>query len=184
MSNLHLILGGARSGKSRLAESLAKSSGKPVHYVATAETKDPEMSTRIAVHQDRRPSDWTLSESPLLLAETINKIAEPQTFVLVDCLTLWLSNWLCTESLDKWQQQKQSFLKVIESKSKIGCGIVLVSNEVGHGIVPMGELSRQFVDESGWLHQDIAALADKVDFVMAGLAMPLKSAATSVETTE
>lgn len=182
MSNIHLILGGARSGKSRLAESLAQSSGKPVHYVATAEMKDPEMSTRIAVHQDRRPNDWTLSESPLLLAETINKIASSETFVLVDCLTLWLSNWLCSQSLQQWQKQKELFLKVLESKSKIGCDIVLVSNEAGHGIVPMGELSRQFVDESGWLHQDVAAIAGKVDFVMAGLAMPLKAPSGGVGT--
>ena len=74
------------------------------------------------------------------------------------------------------------FLKVLESKSRIGCDIVLVSNEVGHGIVPMGELSRQFVDESGWLHQDVAAIAGKVDFVMAGLAMPLKASANEAGT--
>ena len=174
MTNVHLILGGARSGKSRLAESLAQSNGKPVHYIATAEIKDPEMSYRVSQHQARRPSHWTITETPLLLAETLNDLATPNSIVLVDCLTLWLSNWLCSEQPEQFQMQKRSFLKVIENKREVGCDIILVSNEVGYGIVPMGELSRQFVDESGWLHQDIAAIADKVDFVMAGLAMPLK----------
>lgn len=177
---IQLILGGARSGKSRLAESLvaelAKQTGLTVHYLATAETKDSEMRARIKQHQLSRPSDWLLTETPLLLAETLDQIIAPNTCVLVDCLTLWLSNWLCSSyELEQWTQQKQRFLAVLHRASEINCHVILVSNEVGHGIVPLGELSRVFVDESGWLHQDIANIAHKVEFVMAGLPLTLKN---------
>lgn len=180
ITNIQLILGGARSGKSKLAESLAASlannAGLIVHYLATAESKDVEMTSRIAQHQSSRPSDWLLTEEPILLAEKLDQIIAPDTCVLVDCLTLWLSNWLCSNhDFEQWSQQKQSFLAVLQRASNIGCNVILVSNEVGHGIVPLGELSRVFVDESGWLHQDIAKIADKVEFVMAGLPLTLKN---------
>lgn len=194
LNKIHLIIGGARSGKSSLAERYAKSSNLPVTYIATAQAFDSEMQQRIAQHQAERPEHWQLVESPLLLAKTITSVIEnsqQDICILVDCLTLWLSNSLCKPNveadhssecnLDYWQQEKQQFLTQLES-IKLGSGngkqrveIILVSNEVGHGIVPMGELSRQFVDQAGWLHQAIAKVADNVEFVMAGLPLSLKS---------
>ena len=194
LNNIHLIIGGARSGKSSLAESYAKSSNLPVTYIATAQAFDREMQQRIAQHQAERPAHWQLVESPLLLAKTIESVVEnsqQDICILVDCLTLWLSNSLCKPNvetgytsecnLDYWQQEKQQFLAQLESiklhssNEKQRVEIILVSNEVGHGIVPMGELSRQFVDQAGWLHQAIAKVADNVEFVMAGLPLSLKS---------
>ena len=194
LNKVHLIIGGARSGKSSLAENYAKSSNLPVTYIATAQAFDREMQQRIAQHQADRPDHWQLVESPLLLAKTIESVVEnsqQDICILVDCLTLWLSNSLCKPNveaghtsecnLDYWQQEKQQFLAQLESiklrlsDKKQRVEIILVSNEVGHGIVPMGELSRQFVDQAGWLHQAIAKVADNVEFVMAGLPLTLKS---------
>ena len=194
MSKVTLIIGGARSGKSSLAERYAKSSNMPVTYIATAQAFDSEMQQRIEQHQSERPEHWQLIESPLLLAKAIesampaasnDKLKKNQGIcILVDCLTLWLSNCLCKPSADNtsdsnlayWQQEKQQFLALLKSiKQQDGVDIILVSNEVGHGIVPMGELSRQFVDQAGWLHQAIASIADEVEFVMAGLPLTLKS---------
>jgi adenosylcobinamide kinase/adenosylcobinamide-phosphate guanylyltransferase len=194
LNKIHLIIGGARSGKSSLAERYAKSSNLPVTYIATAQAFDNEMQQRIAQHQADRPEHWQLVESPLLLAKTIASVIEnsqQDICILVDCLTLWLSNSLCKPNveadhssecnLDYWQQEKQQFLTQLENiklrsgNEKQRVEIILVSNEVGHGIVPMGELSRQFVDQAGWLHQAIAKVADNVEFVMAGLPLSLKS---------
>jgi len=196
MSKVQLIIGGARSGKSSLAERYAKSLNVPVTYIATAQAFDSEMQQRIEQHQSDRPEHWQLLESPLLLAKAIesamsaaskDEIKNPQGIcILVDCLTLWLTNCLCKPNantdntvegnLAYWQQEKQQLLALLESiKQQDGVDIILVSNEVGHGIVPMGELSRQFVDQAGWLHQAIASIADEVEFVMAGLPLTLKS---------
>ena len=172
LNKVHLVIGGARSGKSSLAERYAKSSNLPVTYIATAQAFDSEMQQRIARHQADRPEHWQLVESPLSLAKTIESVIEnsqQDICILVDCLTLWLSNSLCKPNttgeknsdvnLAYWQQEKQQLLALLEriqqeehsQHSKVE--IILVSNEVGHGIVPMGELSRQFVDQAGWLHQ-------------------------------
>jgi adenosylcobinamide kinase/adenosylcobinamide-phosphate guanylyltransferase len=181
---IHLILGGARSGKSRFAESqVAQRLAESQHgdngaeleclYFATAEALDSEMVERIAQHQSQRNSDtikWRTIESPLALAAALKANAQGNSIVLVDCLTLWLSNHLLQSTSD-WQATKAEFLQVI---SKHPAEIILVSNEVGCGIVPMGELSRRFVDEAGWLHQDIAAIADRVTLVTAGLPLRLK----------
>lgn len=203
MNKIQLIIGGARSGKSSLAEQYAKSANLPVTYIATAQALDTEMQQRIAQHQASRPEHWQLIESPLLLAKAIesaitkaNSTNAEGICILVDCLTLWLSNSLCKPSvdntstadgklnfcnLDYWQQEKQQLLALLASIQRAGNNqgvsieIILVSNEVGHGIVPMGELSRQFVDQAGWLHQAIAKIADNVEFVMAGLPLSLKS---------
>lgn len=185
--SIHLILGGARSGKSRFAEKQAKYSEEneqaQVYYLATAQSLDDEMSARIKQHQQQRPEHWILVESPVELANTIkqlvkthqSKYKKPIT-VLVDCLTLWLSNCLCASDKNSWLHEKQSLLSVLNDYANTNeVTILLVSNEVGHGIVPLGELSRDFVDQSGWLHQDIAAIATNVNFVMAGIALPLKN---------
>ncbi|WP_318416011.1 bifunctional adenosylcobinamide kinase/adenosylcobinamide-phosphate guanylyltransferase [Photobacterium leiognathi] len=167
-----LILGGARSGKSRLAESLADGSGLVVKYIATATACDGEMVDRIERHQQQRPSHWQLIEEPYYLAEVIQQHSNKNTCLLVDCLTLWLNNFLF-QPLDNysWQQAKTEFLEAITQAEG---RIILVSNEVGQGIVPLGELSRRFVDESGWLHQAIAQQCPRVVFVTAGLPQVLK----------
>jgi len=185
--SIHLILGGARSGKSSFAEKLAKHNEKieqsQVYYLATAQSLDSEMSARIKQHQQQRPEHWALIESPIKLASAIKQLVlthqsknrSPIT-ILVDCLTLWLSNCLCSSEENQWQQEKQHLLNVLCDYAQTSeVNLLLVSNEVGHGIVPMGELSRDFVDQAGWLHQEIAAIATNVDFIMAGIALSLKS---------
>lgn len=172
---IDLILGGARSGKSRLAEQRALNSGLPVTYVATATAGDDEMSDRIRHHRERRPAHWQLIEEPLQLAECLtpgaaSNSAAPHCF-LVDCLTLWVSNWLLQEDAKGFRKARNELLQQLQ---KTPHHIILVSNETGMGIVPMGSLSRDFVDESGRLHQDIAALADNVILTVAGLPLPVK----------
>ena len=176
-NQVHLVLGGARSGKSRFAEEAATESGKEVVYIATATVYDDEMQQRINRHINDRPTHWLTIEQPLLLAQALKQYAQNDVCVLVDCLTLWLTNVLMAE-----QDQSTSGIKSLVDYKKelldILAGlpgqVILVSNEVGQGIVPMGELSRRFVDEAGWLHQDIARIAEKVTLVVAGLPMALK----------
>ena len=168
---LQLILGGARSGKSRLAEQSAKVTQWPVTYVATAQALDEEMQDRIQHHQQQRPSDWTLLEEPLLLADALQNIDRAQQVILVDCLTLWLSNLLMQ---DDQQLQQQEFSKLFQVLPQLQSDVILVSNETGLGVVPMGQLSRRFVDESGRLHQQLGQLADRVTFCVAGFPMILK----------
>jgi len=179
MGQVHLILGGARSGKSSLAERCAKKLNLPVTYIATAQALDGEMKNRIAMHQQDRPEHWCTVESPTKLAETISQLIKQREnnglCLLVDCLTLWLTNCLCQHDLAYYEQEKQELLLALtESQKQSNVHIILVSNEVGHGIVPMGDLSREFVDQAGWLHQAIADIANNVDFVMAGLPLALK----------
>jgi len=187
--SIHLILGGARSGKSRLAENVAKAAElkkSKVCYLATAQAHDKEMSERISQHQADRPAHWQLVESPLYLSAALEQALQSNDCVLVDCLTLWLSNCLCHQNSELYTEQKNAFIKFlqrfIESKpEREPKKIIFVSNEVGHGIVPMGELSRQFVDQAGWLHQELATLANQVDFVMAGLPLSLKNTSLKTE---
>lgn len=169
--NYTLILGGARSGKSRFAEQLALNSNKAVIYLATGQALDSEMQARIAHHQQQRLANWPLVEEPIALAKVLQTHSTKDNCILVDCLTLWLSNCLCHSNSNCWHEQKAALLTVLEH---LPGQVIFVSNEVGHGIVPLGELSREFVDESGWLHQAIAAKAARVEFIMAGLALTLK----------
>lgn len=175
---IELILGGARSGKSALAEQRAEASQFAVTYLATGEAKDAEMAERIAHHQARRPSGWTLIEEPLYLADMLRKHAAPGHCLLVDCLTLWLSNLLFAEG-DKSPGQKfaQEMAALLNALPQLPGHVILVSNEVGLGIIPLGEITRQFVDEAGRLNQRVAAIADRVTFVAAGLPLELKSPA-------
>jgi adenosylcobinamide kinase/adenosylcobinamide-phosphate guanylyltransferase len=181
----HLVLGGARSGKSRFAEQEATESAKNVIYVATATVYDDEMQQRIDRHIDDRPDHWVTVEEPLLLASVLKQHACEDTCLLVDCLTLWLTNVLMAEeaSFESDGQERgllepRSFSDYKEELLATLAGlpgeVILVSNEVGQGIVPLGVLSRRFVDEAGWLHQDIARIANKVTWVVAGLPMVLK----------
>ncbi|ENU41946.1 bifunctional adenosylcobinamide kinase/adenosylcobinamide-phosphate guanylyltransferase [Acinetobacter seifertii] len=168
---LQLILGGARSGKSRLAEQTAISTQLPVTYVATAQALDPEMQSRIAHHQNQRPAHWSLIEEPLFLANALKKIDQPNQIILVDCLTLWLTNLLLLEDQSVQQFECEQLLKVLTT---LESEIILVSNETGLGVVPLGEISRRFVDEAGRLHQALGQIADKVVFCVAGFPMILK----------
>jgi len=168
---LQLILGGARSGKSRLAEQTAIATQLAVTYVATAQALDPEMQNRIAHHQNQRPAHWSLVEEPLFLAKTLQKIDRPNQIILVDCLTLWLTNLLL---LDDQNVQEFECEQLIDVLPKLQSEIILVSNETGLGVVPLGEISRRFVDEAGRLHQALGQIADKVMFCVAGFPMILK----------
>ncbi|MBF0193225.1 MAG: bifunctional adenosylcobinamide kinase/adenosylcobinamide-phosphate guanylyltransferase [Magnetococcales bacterium] len=169
---IELILGGARSGKSSLAEELAKKSGLDVTYIATAQAKDKEMQTRILLHKQRRPSHWQLVEEPIELSSVLAKHAKADRVLLVDCLTLWLSNILLQPDWQQlWEREKKELLELLPA---LASPIILVGNETGLGVVPMGDLSRSFVDESGWLHQDLAKVCDRVIFTVAGLPTVLK----------
>ncbi|MEE8057404.1 MAG: bifunctional adenosylcobinamide kinase/adenosylcobinamide-phosphate guanylyltransferase [Pseudomonadales bacterium] len=171
-----LILGGARSGKSSLAEQLAQSSEKTVIYIATADitNNDCEMDRRIQHHQQRRPNHWQTIESPLHLAQAVQQQAAEDRCLLVDCLTLWLTNCLCHDDNNLWPQQRQALLDVIV---EVPGDIILVGNEIGSGIVPMGEINRRFVDESGFLHQSLAVVCGRVILTAAGLPLVLKGRA-------
>jgi adenosylcobinamide kinase/adenosylcobinamide-phosphate guanylyltransferase len=167
---LTLILGGARSGKSRLALQRAAATGKPVSFVATAQAHDAEMAARIARHRAERPARWATIEAPLDLAGAIH--SAKAGCIVVDCLTLWLSNCLCRPEPAAFDGARAALLAALTARR---CDdLILVGNETGLGIVPLGELTRRFVDEAGWLNQDIAQLADEVVFVAAGLPLVLK----------
>jgi adenosylcobinamide kinase / adenosylcobinamide-phosphate guanylyltransferase len=165
-----LILGGARSGKSRLAERLAQDSGRPVTVIATAQALDDEMSARIAAHRAARPAHWRCVEEPLALAAALQAADVPGALLLVDCLTLWLSKLLHAGD-DVFARERTALLHTLPA---LQADVLLVGNEVGHGIVPLGALNRRFVDENGWLHQALAERCDAVRWVMAGCTLALK----------
>jgi adenosylcobinamide kinase/adenosylcobinamide-phosphate guanylyltransferase len=177
-----LVLGGARSGKSAHAERLAAQTGRSMVYIATAHAGDGEMADRIAHHQRSRTGSWVTVEEPLLLADAIAHHSTPASVVLVDCLTLWLSNLMFSDRRvypdtgmltlpPLFGAQRTALLDVLANAPG---DIVLVSNEVGMGIIPMGAVSRCFVDEAGRLNQAVAAACDRVVFVAAGLPLALK----------
>ncbi|MEW5703555.1 MAG: bifunctional adenosylcobinamide kinase/adenosylcobinamide-phosphate guanylyltransferase [Pseudomonadota bacterium] len=168
-----LILGGVRSGKSRLAESLAVKSGLPVTYVATATADDKEMATRIAAHRARRPTHWQLIEEPIRLASVLNTHAVVGHYVLVDCLTLWLTNLLTAEDAALFKHERAALLAALP---KLAGQILLVSNETNMGVTPLGDLSRRYCDEAGQLHQELAQACDQVILTVAGLPQILKGA--------
>jgi adenosylcobinamide kinase / adenosylcobinamide-phosphate guanylyltransferase len=167
-----LILGGARSGKSRHAEMLVTGAAARGTYIATAEAGDAEMAERIAEHRKRRGDFWQTVEEPVELAAAIGANAAPGRPILVDCLTLWLSNLMLAG-------------RIVEHEAETVCAalrdargrVVLVANEVGMGLVPETPLGREFRDAAGRLNQQVAALADRVVFVAAGLPLVLKGAA-------
>ncbi|MDH4554367.1 bifunctional adenosylcobinamide kinase/adenosylcobinamide-phosphate guanylyltransferase [Pseudomonas sp. BN417] len=166
-----LILGGARSGKSRLAEKLASESGFKVIYIATSQPLDGEMSERVAHHRARRPDHWGLVEEPLQLARALRENAAADTCLLVDCLTLWLTNLLMLDDPARLDEEREALLGCI---TELPGRVLLVSNETGLGVVPLGELTRRYVDEAGWLHQALAERCERVTFTVAGLPMILK----------
>ncbi|WP_439135335.1 bifunctional adenosylcobinamide kinase/adenosylcobinamide-phosphate guanylyltransferase [Pseudomaricurvus sp.] len=170
-----LITGGARSGKSQLAEQLTGLYGNTIAYIATADNQfhDAEMTARVAHHRQQRPSTWHTLEEPVELAKTIRQHASDYDAIMIDCLTLWITNCLMAEEkqVGFWDQQKSDFLSALEESST---PIVIVSNEVGMGIVPLGELNRRFVDEAGFLNQATARVCDRVVFTVAGCPLVMK----------
>jgi adenosylcobinamide kinase / adenosylcobinamide-phosphate guanylyltransferase len=169
VAKITLILGGARSGKSRFAEKLIAALPPPWIYLATAEAGDAEMAERIARHRARRGADWCTIEAPHNLERVLTDCrGEP---VLVDCLTLWLSNLMLADTTieDEMTRVEKALLRATAPK-------MVVSNEVGSGIVPEHPLGRHFRDMQGILNQRIAALADRVVLVVAGLPLALKGA--------
>ena len=168
----HLVLGGVRSGKSAFAQEQVASSGKPVSYVATSQVWDEGMAERVRLHKANRPGDWQIIEEPLALAKVLNSLNSPEQAVIVECLTLWMTNLLCLEDEARLEEEKRALVSAVEAFEG---DLVLVSSEVGLGIMPMNALARRFGDEAGIMNQTLAKLTDRVTFVAAGLPLPLKS---------
>ncbi|WP_020648009.1 bifunctional adenosylcobinamide kinase/adenosylcobinamide-phosphate guanylyltransferase [Solimonas variicoloris] len=167
-----LILGGVRSGKSRLAERLAGAAGAPVCYIATARDHgDAELRARIAAHRARRPPHWTLVEAPLALAAALRREAAAGRVVIVDCLTLWLTNLLCEADAAGVEREREALLDAVPA---LPGTLILVANETGLGVVPLGALTRRYVDEAGVLHQRLAERCERVLLTVAGLPLALK----------
>ena len=164
-----LVLGGRRSGKSRFAEDLVLSSGRSPVYIATATPGDGEMSARIAAHRTRRGGAWRTIETPLLLADAVRGAARDGSAVLVDCLTLWLAN-LMEAGLDI-AAETAGLIATLEAASG---PVVIVSNEVGGGIIPDNALARRYSDAHGLLNQRIAAAVGRVVLTVAGQPLLLK----------
>lgn len=168
-----LILGGVRSGKSRLAEQLAIQTGLPVTYIATATAADQEMHQRIATHRQHRPGDWILIEEPVQLGRVIAENNQSTRCLIIDCLTLWLTNLLLADQDGGLEQQTDALLSALPN---VAGEIIFVANETNMGVIPMGELSRRYCDEAGILHQRVAQACDRVILTVAGLPQLLKGA--------
>ena len=168
IEKLRLVLGGANSGKSLFAESLVRQSGRPQRYIATAQPRDDEMRAKISAHKAQRGTDWVTLEAPLDLVSAL-ALAKSNEIVLLDCVTLWLSNMMMAE-LDITQATKCLCIALSEAS----CPVVVVSNEVGQGIVPNNAMARAFIKYQGDLNQALADMAQEVFFVIAGLPQQLK----------
>jgi adenosylcobinamide kinase/adenosylcobinamide-phosphate guanylyltransferase len=169
LPRLTLVLGGTRSGKSRHAEGMVLASGLQPIYVATAEPLDDEMAARIAEHRARRGAAWRTIEEPLDLVGVLEREGIPRQTVLVDCLTLWLTNLMV-----RGRSVPVEIERLIAALPGLTGPLVLVSNEAGQGVVPSDAMARVFVDHAGRLHQRIAEVADAVVFMTAGLPQRLK----------
>lgn len=168
MTDALLVMGGARSGKSRFAQARAEAIGGELVFVATAQPFDDEMAERIARHRDDRGASWSTVEAPVELAAAIRQ-SNPGRVLLVDCLTLWTANLLLAD-----RDIPAATQALVEAIAAAEGPLILVSNEVGLGIVPDNALARRFRDEAGRVNQRIAACASEVVFVAAGLPLKLK----------
>ncbi|REG79520.1 bifunctional adenosylcobinamide kinase/adenosylcobinamide-phosphate guanylyltransferase [Marinomonas pollencensis] len=168
----HLVLGGVRSGKSAFAEKQVLATGLAVHYIATSQVWDEEMASRVAKHQQGRPAEWQLIEEPLALADTLARLNDKENVLIIECVSLWISNLLCLEDEARLVAETNAFLKAVDAFQG---SLVIVSSEVGLGIMPINKLARRFGDEIGTMNQKLANLTERVTFVAAGLPMPLKS---------
>jgi adenosylcobinamide kinase/adenosylcobinamide-phosphate guanylyltransferase len=168
-----LVLGGARSGKSSYAQRLGEARWRHPLYLAPAETLDDEMANRVKLHRQQRGPHWGCAEEPLDVARIIAGTVPKRDGVLLDCATLWLTNVLLKEGEASVKSRKQDLLATLKESPT---DVIIVSNEVGMGIVPDSPLGRNFRDLQGWLNQDLAAVADTVLFIIAGLPLALKGA--------
>ena len=177
-----LVLGGVKSGKSRYAESLVQKVSTRVSVIVTAQALDDEMKRRIARHQADRPNTWLVYEQPLMLGQQLRDLAQGESaagtmagakteVILIDCLTLWLSNLLMLNDAAMMKAQVEDFVAAVKECST---PLVMVSNETNMGIVPLGEVSRRYCDEVGLLHQRLATVCDRVDLLVAGLPLNVK----------
>jgi adenosylcobinamide kinase / adenosylcobinamide-phosphate guanylyltransferase len=166
-----LILGGVRSGKSRYAEELAARHGGAIAVIATGTAGDEEMAARIAAHRARRPKHWRVVEEPFRLGGALLEAARPGSLVIVDCLTLWLTNILMKSDPTLLDRESDALLAAVQSAAG---SVILVSNEVGSGIIPINELARRFTDATGLLHQRLAQICDRVVLMVAGLPLMVK----------
>jgi adenosylcobinamide kinase/adenosylcobinamide-phosphate guanylyltransferase len=173
-----LILGGVRSGKSRYAQQLA-AAGERVAFIATAEGRDEEMTQRIARHREERPSTWTTIEAPVEISEALLRLNGRFDTILIDCLTLWASNLMEREQQDA-KRVAPHIDRLVRALQKVSCTVILVSNEVGSGIVPDNEMGRFYRDVLGNINQRVAAVADEVLLLVAGCPLVVKRAAETV----
>ena len=169
-----LVLGGVRSGKSRYAAALAGEQSCPVTLIATGTALDEEMAARIAAHRASRAPDWTVVEEPVHLGAALAEAAGPNRVLIVDCLTLWLTNLLCGDDPEALRRELGN---VVEILPKLPGHCVLVTNEISLGIVPVSALARRFTDEAGAMHQGLAAICDRVVLMVAGLPLIVKPGA-------
>ena len=169
-----LILGGARSGKSRYGLGLAAHCPGPRLFVATCEPRDAEMEARIEAHRQERGLDWTTQEVPVELAAALSGAQHGYGVILVDCLTMWVTNLLLREGAPQGSIQSAGEA-LVEALAKTATPTVLISNEVGWGIVPDNPLGREFRDQAGWLHQRLAQVADLVVLMVAGIPRLVKA---------
>jgi adenosylcobinamide kinase/adenosylcobinamide-phosphate guanylyltransferase len=167
-----LVLGGVRSGKSRYADELARSRAGAVTVIATGEARDEEMAARIESHRRQRDARWRVIEEPVRLAAALHAADSTAGLVIVDCLTLWLSNLLGASDAETAQRETRALVAALPALSG---DCILISNEVGFGIIPANALARRFGDESGLLHQRVAALCDRVILMVAGLPLTVKA---------
>jgi adenosylcobinamide kinase/adenosylcobinamide-phosphate guanylyltransferase len=167
-----LILGGVKSGKSRYAEIMAADISKSVTVIATATVMDEEMAIRVARHQEVRPQSWKTVEEPVYLGKALRSLTSSDV-VVIDCLTLWLTNLLMLSDTAKLNDEIKDFTSAIVGFKQ---PLILVSNETNMGILPLGDLTRRYCDQVGLLHQKLAKLCDKVELVVAGLPLTLKEA--------
>jgi adenosylcobinamide kinase/adenosylcobinamide-phosphate guanylyltransferase len=168
-----LVLGGVRSGKSRHADGLARARGGTITVIATGSAQDEEMAARIEAHRRNRPPEWRVIEEPMRLAAALRAAASPTGTVIVDCLTLWLSNLMCCDDADAVGRETT---RLFETLADVEGDCIFVSNEVGLGIVPVSALARRFGDEAGLLHQRLATLCDRVVLMVAGIPVYAKDA--------
>ena len=185
MGKLILITGGARCGKSAFAEKFAQKNGKKVAYIATSQIKDVEMEYRIKLHQERRPAEWDTYEAPFNTHEAIMAAGKSHDMLLLDCLTVYTSNILCNVDIcsdadSTYQNIKTKCRQLLAAVEQTEATVVMVTNEVGSGIVPMNRLSREFRDLAGLVNQMIAEKADTVYLVVAGILVDIKKLAEKI----
>ena len=166
-----LVLGGVRSGKSRYAGELARAAARPVTLIVTGAAGDAEMAARIEAHRVSRPSEWHVVEEPTRLSAALRAASAPARVVIVDCLTLWVTNLLCGGGPEALERETAELLDTLP---RLDGELIMVANEVGLGIVPINALARRFADDAGALHQRLAALCDRVVLMVAGLPLTVR----------